>query len=149
MSAAKNKLGIWRAVIGGIVAILVVIFLGKSHVSENGNYYVTYFDESVQGLEEDSPVKYRGVTIGRVHEICVAPDSKIIEVVLEIKHRLILVTDTVAQLKPESIKGNMFIDLDQKKKEELDRSPLLCFPSVYPIISSRPSKAKRVSEGGS
>jgi len=42
--------------------------------------YTTYFDESVQGLDVGSPVKFRGVTIGSVAAIGVAPDRRHVEV---------------------------------------------------------------------
>ena len=32
-------------------------------------YYVIYFSGDVQGLTVDSPVYYRGLRVGRVHEI--------------------------------------------------------------------------------
>ena len=71
--------------IGFTLAILVFIWLGMSRFLQKGRFYVTYFDESVQGLDVDSPVKYRGVFIGRVESIGVAPDSKLIKVVLKIE----------------------------------------------------------------
>ena len=42
--------------------------------------YMSYFDESVQGLEIGSPVKFRGVTIGTVADIDIAPDRRHVEV---------------------------------------------------------------------
>lgn len=46
--------------------------------------YKSYFDESVQGLELGSPVKFRGVTIGRVAAIDIAPDQRHVEVTSEL-----------------------------------------------------------------
>ena len=43
--------------------------------------FVTYFDESVQGLEVGAPVKLRGVPIGHAVDIGFAPDRRHIEVV--------------------------------------------------------------------
>lgn len=50
------------------VLIGLVVFLGGNQLGE-GRPYETYFRESVQGLEVGAPVKYRGVTIGRVTDI--------------------------------------------------------------------------------
>ena len=47
---------------------------------QKGSVYVTYFDESVQGLQVDSIVKFRGVDIGTVRKIGVAPDQRLVEV---------------------------------------------------------------------
>ena len=49
-----------------------------------GSLYSVYFDESVQGLQVDSAIKYRGVEIGKVQSIEVAPDNRLIEVIMKI-----------------------------------------------------------------
>jgi len=108
---------------------------------------VTYFNESVQGLDKDSPVKYRGVSVGRVHSISVAPDSKLVKVVLKIETEMVLDTNMVAQLKSVGITGSVFIELDQKKREEPDRSPPLSFPSEFPIVASKPSELGEILRG--
>lgn len=124
MASTKTKFAVGLFVAGGIsIALLAIIWLGATRYFEKGQYYVAYFNESVQGLDKDSPVKYRGVTIGRTVTIGVAPDSKLIEVVLKIESGQKLGGDIVAQLKPVGITGSMFIELDQKKRDEPDRSP--------------------------
>jgi phospholipid/cholesterol/gamma-HCH transport system substrate-binding protein len=111
-----------------------------SRFLQKGRLYVTYFDESVQGLDVDSPVKYRGVFTGRVESIGVAPDSKLIKVILKIESGQKLDQNIVAQLKSVGITGSMFVELDQKRAGEPDQSPALSFPSEYPIIASKPSE---------
>ncbi len=63
-----------------IVGVGVLIGLGASRFDEEETLYVTYFDESVQGLDEESPVKFRGVTIGSVSQISIAPDGRHVQV---------------------------------------------------------------------
>ena len=73
MASQKTKLAVGLFVACGLAcAVLVIIWLGMSRFLEKGQFYVTYFDESIQGLVVDSPVKYRGVFIGRVESIGVA-----------------------------------------------------------------------------
>jgi phospholipid/cholesterol/gamma-HCH transport system substrate-binding protein len=141
VASQKTKFAVGLFVAIGITfAVLVIIWLGMSRFLEKGNYYVTYFDESVQGLDVDSPVKYRGVFIGRVERIGVAPDSRLIKVVLKIESGQTLDTDIVAQLKSVGITGSMFVELDRKEEGAPDRSPKLNFPSEYPIVASKPSE---------
>lgn len=148
MASQRTKFTVGLFVATGIgLALLFIIWLGMSRFLEKGQYYVTYFNESVQGLDRDSPVKYRGVSIGRIENIGVAPDSKLIQVVLKIESGQRLDHNIVAQLKSVGITGSMFIELDQKKKGEPDRSPPLGFPSEYPVVASKPSEISELLRG--
>jgi len=148
MASPRTKFTLGLFLAGGMgIAILAFIWLGMSHFFEKGRYYVTYFDESVQGLDKDSSVKYRGVSIGRVERIGVAPDSKLIEVVVKIESGQELDSSIVAQLKSVGITGSMFVELDRKRKGEPDRSPYLSFPAEYPIVSSKPSSISELLRG--
>lgn len=148
MASQRTKLAVGLFMACGMAfTVIVVIWLGMSRFLEKGQFYVTYFDESVQGLDLDSPVKYRGVFIGRVENIDVAPDSKLIKVVLKIESGQTLDSDIVAQLKSVGITGSMFVELDRKKEGEPDQSPPLNFPSEYPIVASRPSEIGELLSG--
>ncbi len=148
MASQKTKLAVGAFVTSGIIlTVLAIIWLGMSRFLEKGQYYATYLNESVQGLQKDSPVKYRGVTIGRVQSIGVAPDSKLIQVVLKIESGQPLDSDMVAQLKNVGITGSMFVELDRKKKGEPDQSPKLTFPSEYPVVASKPSEISELIKG--
>lgn len=139
----KFRVGVF-VVLGFIVAIVAVVWLGLSHHLEKGRYYAAYFDESVQGLNKDSPVKYRGVSIGRVGSISVAPDGTLVEVVLKIDPEVKPDENFVAQLRAVGITGIMFVELDRKKRSELDLSPRIRFPSKYPIIPTKPSEIQQI-----
>ncbi|MDY7036109.1 MAG: MlaD family protein, partial [Thermodesulfobacteriota bacterium] len=148
MATQKTKFWVGLFVTSGIgIALMAVIWLGMSRYFEEGSYYAAYFNESVQGLDKDSPVKYRGVSIGRVEKIGVAADSKLIQIVLKIETSQTLESDIVAQLKSVGITGSMFIELDLKQEGEPDRSPHLNFPSEYPIVASKPSDISELLQG--
>jgi phospholipid/cholesterol/gamma-HCH transport system substrate-binding protein len=148
MASQKTKFAVGLFLVGGIsVALVALIWLGVTRFFEKGHFYVTYFNESVQGLEKDGPVKYRGVTIGRVESISVAPDSKLIKVVLNVESGMVLDANIVAQLKNVGITGSMFVELDQRKKGEPDQSPPLSFPSEYPIVASKPAEISQLLRG--
>ena len=81
MSAPSNhwKLGLF--VVAGVGLFLALLGgLGARGLRKETVTYTTYFDESVQGLDVGSPVKFRGVTIGNVAEIGIAPDRRHVEV---------------------------------------------------------------------
>ena len=148
MASQRVKFTVGLFVASGIgIAVAAFIWLGMTRYWEKGQYYVSYFDESVQGLTVDSPVKYRGVSIGRVESIGVAPDSRLIQVVLKIETGQPLGTDVVAQLKSVGITGSMFLELDRKREGEPDQSPTITFPSEYPIIASKPSDISELVRG--
>jgi len=133
--------------IGILIGMVAVVWLGASKYFEKGATYVTYFDESVQGLQLDSAVKYRGVEAGRVEKIRVAPDNRLIEVVMKINLRGKLEREYVAQLKAAGITGIVFVELDRKESDKPDISPKITFASEYPVISSKPSDVKQLLTG--
>ena len=148
MANDKTKLTVGIFVACGIcIALMAIIWLGMSRFLQKGNYYLTFFDESVQGLDIDAPVKYRGVSIGRVAKIGVAPDSQLIQVLLKIESGQGLERDIVAQLRLVGITGSVFIELDRKAKGEPDRSPARSFPSEYPVVASKPSDISELLRG--
>ncbi len=62
------KIGLFTALSLALV-ILFLVFLGASNLFKPSQLAETYFNESVQGLNVGSPVKYRGVTVGEVTAI--------------------------------------------------------------------------------
>jgi paraquat-inducible protein B len=85
MSTPSNHFKLGLFVLLGIAAILTTAgVLGARTVQQETVAYHTYFNESVQGLDIGSPVKFRGVTIGRVAAIEIAPDQRHVDVVAEL-----------------------------------------------------------------
>jgi phospholipid/cholesterol/gamma-HCH transport system substrate-binding protein len=147
MASVRTKLAVGLFVVAGfIMVIFAVIWLGMSNYLEKGKFYVAYFDESVQGLDRDSPVKYRGVSIGKVYSIGVAPDANLIEVVLKIETGLKLDKTIVAQLKAVGITGIMFVELEKKRADHILVSHGSAFDPTYPVIDTRPSETKKIME---
>jgi ABC-type transporter Mla subunit MlaD len=112
------KLGL-LVLIGISAGIATMLGLGIKATRTSTVEYRTYFDESVNGLEVGSPVKYRGVRIGRVRQIGIAPDAKHVDVLLalttEAATRLGIAATTQglrAQLGTMGVTGMKFVDLD-------------------------------------
>ena len=83
-TATNNwKLGLF-VVVGLFVMVGTLFWLGARRFQRTSFPAVTYFDESVQGLDVGSPVKFRGVTVGNVADITIAPDHRHVQVTSDI-----------------------------------------------------------------
>lgn len=81
--ASYFKLGLF--VLASVAALLVAaVAVGAKVADRETSPYHVFFDESVQGLEVGAPVKYRGVTIGSVSSIGIAPDRRHVDVVADL-----------------------------------------------------------------
>jgi phospholipid/cholesterol/gamma-HCH transport system substrate-binding protein len=134
-------------ILGVVMGVAAIIWVGATSYFQKGMTYISYFDESVQGLQLNSPVKFRGVDVGLVENIRVAADNRHIGVVMKINMKEDLQKNYVAQLKAAGITGIMFVELDLIKPGDPDFSPKIDFPSEYPIIASRPSELQRLMAG--
>lgn len=77
------RLGLF-VIVGIAAAIFAAVLFGKARFHEDVVQYHTYFNESVQGLELGAPVKFRGVTVGHVVGIEIAPDQRMVDVSSEL-----------------------------------------------------------------
>jgi phospholipid/cholesterol/gamma-HCH transport system substrate-binding protein len=141
--SSKFLIGLF-VIVGVLIFALIIIWVGASDILMKGSLYAVYFDESVQGLQVDSAIKYRGVEIGKVQSIKVAPDFRLIEVVMKVDLKGDLAKHTVATLKTAGITGIVFIELDQIREGDLENSPKITFAPPYPVIPSRRSNISRI-----
>jgi hypothetical protein len=79
-----NSTNYWKLgafVLGGIaLAFAALVWLGAGDWNRKTRTIVTYFDESVQGLEVGAALKFRGVPVGTVSAITIAPDLRHVKV---------------------------------------------------------------------
>jgi ABC-type transporter Mla subunit MlaD len=133
-------------------AIVTALVLGLRAVSEPTVPYHTYFDESVQGLDLGAPVKYRGVTIGSVQRIGIAPDRRRIDVTLAIRARdaralgpALRLPGLRAQLATQGLTGVKFVDMDLFDPQA-NPPPELAFRPAPNYIPARPSLLKGLTD---
>ncbi|MCF8027430.1 MAG: MlaD family protein [Desulfobacteraceae bacterium] len=145
MQSVRTKFSVGLFVILGMTAvILLVLWLGMAQYFQEGHKYTAYFDESVQGLSQDAAVKYRGVNVGRVEQINVAPDGRLIEIVFTLDKTLRNTANLVAQIKSVGITGIMFVELERQTPDELVSIPDYKFEPKHPVVATRPSEMKQL-----
>ncbi len=151
MASETRKMQVGFFVLGAItIGIGAAIWLGANRYFADEVTMVTYFSESVQGLDPGSDVKYRGVPAGRVERIDIASDDLLIEVTMSIKSNvaaLIRADDTLrAQLQLAGITGLRYVEIDDHQGDALQKSPALDFVPAYYAIPSAPSSFRAVEE---
>jgi len=121
-----------------LVAAMFTMWL-VSAGEESDDRYRIYFAESVSGLTQGSPVKYRGVVVGAVENIAISSkDSRLIRVDVRIRESTPVKSDSVASLKLQGVTGTSFIELNggapgmQSLKETVEKGKI-------PVIPSEPS----------
>src|SRR5262245_56341351 len=85
MSTPTNhwKLGLFM-VVGVLLGLATLVYLGAQSLKRQTVSYHSYFDEAVTGLEPGSPVKFRGVTVGNVSVIAIAPDRRHVDIAFDL-----------------------------------------------------------------
>jgi paraquat-inducible protein B len=164
MAAPTNytKLGLF-VVVGFVAAVVASIVFGVASMRKETTKYHTYFNESVQGLEPGSPVKFRGVTIGHVSAIEIAPDHRLVDVVSELdvadikrlglsekavvnrKTVFAIPPDLRAQLGSQGMTGVKFIAIDFFDVKS-NPPPVLSFPTPERYLPAAPSMMKNLED---
>lgn len=148
MAKKTSRFLIGLFVFGGVlIGAAAVIWLGATRYFKKSTVYVTYFDESVQGLSKDSAVRYRGVDVGRVGEITIAPDDRLVEVLLNLYRPGVIRGDTMARLGLAGLSGGVYVSLAPATAAERKQTPVITFPVKYPLIPSRPSEVAKLESG--
>lgn len=167
MAAPQNhwKLGLF-VVAGLALTLAVVVVIGARSMQEEVALYESYFDESVQGLDVGSPIKFRGVTVGYVGKIDVAPDHRHVMVESELgvealtrlgldvvpgkvrfgaARKLVMSADLRLQLASSGLTGVKFLQLDFFDVA-LFPPPELPFPVPENTIPTAPSLMKNLED---
>jgi phospholipid/cholesterol/gamma-HCH transport system substrate-binding protein len=127
-------------IICGSILLITIIWLGASHYFEENLSYVTYFDESVKGLQQDAIVNYRGVGVGRAVDIGLAPDGRLIKVVMHLRPDFRVDRTLAIQLREMGLTGLRYLEIDTAPANIQELTPEIDFPSEHPVIPSYPSE---------
>lgn len=141
--ARKFRIGLF-VTIGICIAVGALIGLGTSRFFTDTKTFVTYFDESVQGLEPDSLVKYRGIPVGRVYKLRIAPDGHLAEVILKIDAEVKIDPNMFLQMNYAGITGMKYLEIEPGEPGRPPKVPEFSFRPPYPVIPSRPSNLQAI-----
>ena len=130
MPTEANKFRVGLFVFFGAMAVIALVFFyGANRYLHETKPYATYFGESVQGLEPNAPVKFRGLQIGRVERIRLAQDGKLIEVVMQIDRQKYKVKrEHIVLLRSANLSGMKYLDVEPRGDRPFD-TPALSFTS--------------------
>lgn len=162
MSAPTNhwKLGLF-VLVGAALAVVSVVYLGAQSLKKETVSYHSYFDEAVTGLELGSPVRYRGVTIGNVSTIDIAPDRRHVDVTYDLGVKVLdrlglsagkgqqttitVPPDMRVQLGSQGITGVKYVLVDFFAVSS-HPAPVLPFPVPANTIPAAPSTMKSLED---
>ncbi|HBE94199.1 MAG TPA: mammalian cell entry protein [Desulfovibrio sp.] len=109
------KLGLFL-IIGSSLFVLMVVVLGAGSFFKRVYHLETYLNESVNGLEVGSPVKYRGVKVGTVSSIGFVADKY--ADFFNTKYRYVLVE---CEIEPRQFGNIPKEDLARALRDEIER----------------------------
>ena len=122
-----------------VIVVGGLIWAGTTHVFTSAKTYVTFFNESVQGLNPGARVTYLGVQVGTVQSIGIAPDGKLIRVKMQLASNF-NVANMAVKLIFAGILGQLYLSIDQAPPDLDQITPKINFPLKYPLIPARPSE---------
>ena len=144
MNNKVNYTAIGLSVIVAFSMMLIFIYwLLKPTVDKSTQKYLIYFNESVLGLNIDAPVKYKGISVGRVSKLKINPNnSEEIEVLITILKDTPIKIDTEAKLTAQGITGLSYINLNKGKNSS--KLLIKTDTQTYPVIKAVPSFFKKL-----
>jgi ABC-type transporter Mla subunit MlaD len=165
-SSAALRVGVF--VLAGVVALLALIMFLSGTTLHPGVKYETYFQESVQGLDVGTAVKFRGVTIGHVTDVGLVvaeypppslqeSDSKLYEQVVvrfsidpkkvghvnDIDHAI--AHGLRVQIEPQGITGLSYLDLSFVSPTQFPLTAVPWSPDTT-VIPSIPSTLTQIQD---
>lgn len=121
MAVEKSYAGLGLFLVVGLVVVLATaVFFIQRLRSREVITMVTYTRENVSGLEVSSPVRYRGVSVGRIADVRVDPRSNSIEVDFEVfLDRLVTIGANVERVQAAATGGIL-----EKLRAQVVRNPV-------------------------
>ena len=139
-TALKVRVGIF-VIVGICLAVGILIVLFAWFGGESTTIYVSYFTKSVSGLSEDAAVKFKGVRIGHVSSVGIAPDGEHVEVLMEVSSSFHMKPDFTSSVEYAGITGLRYVEIQAVPEGKKVKITDINFPGQkYKVIPSRPSE---------
>lgn len=135
--------GLFVLILGALLIGGVLWFSGGKSYGKTYDTYLVYMNESVSGLNPDAPVRYRGVQVGGVRNIALAPGNvELVQLTLDIEHGTPVKQDTVAVLQVQGLTGIAHVNLSGGSRDSPPLKPAQ--GEKYPVIATGPSLMLRL-----
>ena len=146
MNSGTSHFKIGLFVLTSALLVLAGLFwIGAVEYYQDTREYVTFFDTSVEGMSPGSKVKYRGLEVGRVTDIGLAPDGELVRVAMELRSDFRVDETRAAQLKLKGITGACYLALVQAPENLKEVTPELGFKVDRSLIPSIPGQMQQVT----
>lgn len=123
--------------------LVFTVWIAKVQLEESRQPYRIYFTGSVTGLQQGSPVRYRGVPVGTVADIRLDPDNVTrVRVTIQVQNGTPIMSDSIASLELQGITGGAYVQITGGSIEA-DRLKAADADGI-PVIPSRPSSLTAV-----
>ena len=141
-----------------LVAGLLVFtaWIAKVQLDDSRETYRIYFTGSVTGLQQGSPVRYRGVPVGTVSDIRLDPDNVTrVRVTIQVQNGTPIMSDSIASLEVQGITGGAYVQISGgtvggKHLTATDADGVLTIPSrpssLTAVVDSAPQLVNRSLE---
>ena len=133
------KIGLFALICLALIAG-AAIWLKAAFWFQNTKIYATYFNVSVKGLQNDAVVNYRGVPVGRIYDIRIGPDGRLIEVLMKLQADFRVDNTIAARLHEQGLTGLRYLEIGSAPEDIEQLTPKITFPTKYPFIHSCPSE---------
>jgi paraquat-inducible protein B len=164
VSAPTNQWKLGAFVLGSVGAGLALIaVLVAQSLQVQAVTYTSYFDEAVAGLEVGSPITFRGVKIGNITAIEVAPDLRHVQIIYSLgvavikrlglggssrgkETRLAVPPNLRVQIGSTGLTGIKYLQLDFFDAQGTPPPPVLPFGVPDNYIPATPSTLKNLED---
>lgn len=126
-----------------IAAVTFVLWIAGAHDTRDSKRYTVHFTDAVGGLKIGSVVQYKGVEVGKVIDIRLAPErNDLIRVNIEVAEETPVYAGTQATLAMMGVTGLVYMDM---KTEVADQQPVpMMAGEEYPVIQGNGTQLARI-----